>query len=177
MKTNDIAEMLRACGVPDSRAVKWYFSLDSACEKYQINTHARRASFVAQILHESGRLAYVKELWGPTPAQAKYEGRADLGNIEQGDGFRFRGRGLIQITGRANYKSTGDALGLDLIGFPELLEAPINAAISAAWFWGRHGLNELADSGDFVRITRRINGGINGMKERELFHKLCLSIK
>ena len=106
------------------------------------------------------------ELWGPTPAQARYEGRADLGNVEPGDGFRFRGRGLIQTTGRANYQATGNALGVDLVSEPGRLREPELAARSAAWFWREHGLNELADAGDFMRITRRINGGTNGYEQR-----------
>lgn len=120
------------------------------------------AAFIAQIGHESGQLVYVREIWGPTPAQTKYEGRADLGNTVPGDGLKCRGRGLIQITGRANYAACGEALGLDLINHPELLEQPQYACMSAAWFWATKGLNTLADAGDFDRITKRINGWLNG---------------
>jgi putative chitinase len=90
-------------------------ALNLAMDRYQINTRLRMAAFVAQIGHESGQLIYVRELWGPTPAQSRYEGRKDLGNTVAGDGLRYRGRGLIQVTGRANYKVCGEALGLDLI--------------------------------------------------------------
>lgn len=141
-------------------------ALNTAMGRYQIIGVPRVAAFIAQIGHESGQLLYVRELWGPTPAQARYEGRADLGNTQQGDGFKFRGRGLIQITGRANYAECGEALGLDLISQPELLEQPEWAAKSAAWFWSTRGLNTLADAGDFERITRRINGGLNGLADR-----------
>ncbi len=122
--------------------------------------------FLAQVGHESGGLHWLREIWGPTATQQRYEGRADLGNTQPGDGSKFRGRGLIQTTGRSNYEATGDALGLPLLDHPELLETPTNAARSAAWFWKSHGLNDLADEGDFMRITRRINGGLNGYDKR-----------
>ena len=95
--------------------------LNTAMSRYQIVGVKRVAAFIAQIGHESGQLKYVKEIWGPTAAQAKYEGRQDLGNTVAGDGSKYRGRGLIQITGRANYAACGEALGLDLINHPELL--------------------------------------------------------
>lgn len=136
--------------------------LNMAMMEFEINTPARQASFLAQVGHESGQLRYVREL----ASGAAYEGRKGLGNTEQGDGIRFKGRGLIQITGRANYKACGTALGLDLIAEPELLEQPVNACRSAGWFWKTHGLNELADAGDQVKVTKRINGGINGLADR-----------
>lgn len=159
-------ELAAALGVPAARTVPWAQPLSAAMALWAIDSPARQAMFLAQIGHESGRLVYVRELWGPTPAQARYEGRKDLGNTEPGDGKRFMGRGLIQITGRANYAKAGDALGLPLTDQPELLEQPTNAALSAAWFWNTHGLNELADAGDFDTITRRINGGTNGIADR-----------
>ncbi|ETF08379.1 glycoside hydrolase family 19 protein [Pseudomonas moraviensis] len=140
--------------------------LNTAMLRYQIVGTRRVAAFIAQIGHESGQLVYVREIWGPTPAQAKYEGRKDLGNTVPGDGLKYRGRGLIQITGRANYAACGEALGLDLINQPELLEQPKNACLSAAWFWATNGLNTLADADKFEAITRRINGGLNGQADR-----------
>ena len=86
--------------------------------RFQIIGIKRVAAFIAQIGHESGQLVYAREIWGPTPAQAKYEGRKDLGNTVPGDGFKYRGRGLIQITGRANYAACGEPLGLDRINQP-----------------------------------------------------------
>lgn len=142
-------------------------ALNQAMAKYEINTPARAAAFLAQVGHESGQLRYMREIWGPTQAQARYEGRADLGNIQPGDGKRFMGRGLIQITGRANYGKAGAALGLPLLEQPELLESPAYAALSAAWWWKDHGLNELADASKFETITRRINGGLNGQDDRK----------
>jgi putative chitinase len=157
-----------AIGCPLARAAKWADPLNAAMERYEINTPARQAAFLAQVGHESGRLIYVREIWNPAqcPWQARYEGRADLGNVQPGDGARFRGRGLIQITGRANYRACGAALGEDLEAHPELLEQPIFAAMSAAWFWKFHGCNELADQGRFREITRVINGGFNGQTDR-----------
>jgi putative chitinase len=109
-------------------------------------------------------------------AQNHYEGRADLGNVQAGDGFRFRGRGLIQTTGRDNYQRTGDALGVDLIAEPERLAEPELAARSAAWFWQSHGLNELADGGDIVKITRRVNGGTNGLDDRTALYEAAQAV-
>ena len=140
--------------------------LNTAMSRYQIVGAKRMAAFIAQIGHESGQFKYVREIWGPTAPQARYEGRADLGNTVAGDGSKYRGRGLIQITGRANYAACGEALGLDLINQPELLEQPKNACLSAAWFWATNGLNTLADADKFEAITRRINGGLNGQADR-----------
>jgi putative chitinase len=140
--------------------------LNTAMQRYQIVGNKRTAAFIAQIGHESGQLRYVREIWGPTVAQHGYEGREDLGNTVAGDGRKYCGRGLIQITGRANYSKCGEALGLDLISHPELLELPQHAAMSAAWFWKQKGLNDLADRNEFNTITRRINGGLNGLADR-----------
>ena len=150
--------------------------LNAAMGHYQIVGTKRVAAFIAQIGHESGQLKYVKEIWGPTAAQAKYEGRKDLGNTVAGDGSKYRGRGLIQITGRANYMACGEALGLDLIKQPELLEKPQHACMSAAWFWATKGLSTLADAGQFDKITRRINGGQNGAADRQALYARALKV-
>ena len=151
-------------------------ALNTAMNHYQIVGLKRVAAFIAQIGHESGQLKYVKEIWGPTKAQAKYEGRADLGNTVAGDGSKYRGRGLVQITGRANYKACGEALGLDLINHPELLEKPQHACMSAAWFWSTRGLNTLGDAGKFDTITQRINGGQNGAADRKALYERALKV-
>lgn len=140
--------------------------LNGAMHEFHINSPLRQAAFVAQIAHESGELRYVKEI----ASGAAYEHRKDLGNTQPGDGMKFKGRGLIQITGRNNYHECGKALGVDLITNPELLETNDLACRSAAWFWASHGLNDLADKGDFERITKRINGGLNGYQERLAYH-------
>ncbi|SDT97516.1 glycoside hydrolase family 19 protein [Pseudomonas yamanorum] len=150
--------------------------LNTAMAKYAIVTRLRIAAFIAQIGHESGQFRWLKELWGPTAQQARYEGRADLGNKANGDGFKYRGRGLIQITGRANYAACGEALGLDLINNPDLLELPQHAAMSAAWFWSTKGLNTLADQGEFTKITRRINGGLTGQADRQALYDKALKV-
>lgn len=155
-----------ALGISVSKASRWADPLTAAMALHDISTPARQAAFIAQVGHESGRLYYVKELWGPTETQKRYEGRKDLGNTQPGDGSKYRGRGLIQITGRANYSTAADALNEPLIDHPEVLEQPDIAALSAAWFWNSHGLNQLADTGDFEKITRRINGGLNGQADR-----------
>ena len=150
--------------------------LNAAMGHYQIVGTKRVAAFIAQIGHESGQLKYVKGIWGPTAAQARYEGRKDLGNTVAGDGSKYRGRGLIQITGRANYMTCGEGLGLDLIKQPELLEKPQHACMSAAWFWATKGLSTLADAGQFDKITRRINGGQNGAADRQALYARALKV-
>jgi len=161
-------------GVKPAVAEHWADPIGIACGLYNINTPLRVAAFLAQIGHESGRLRYVKELWGPTVWQQGYEGRADLGNTQKGDGSKFRGRGLIQITGRYNYRLCGEALGLDLLEHPELLEDPHYAVMSAAWYWDGRCLNKYADAGDFDHITRRINGGDNGKADRDALYQRAL---
>lgn len=145
--------------------------LNAAMGKFGIVTPARQAAFIAQIGHESGQLRYVREL-GNDKYLARYDTgtlAARLGNTPQadGDGQKYRGRGLIQITGLDNYLRCGEALGLDLVAKPELLEEPQHAATSAAWWWQQRGLNPMADRGDFVGITRKINGGTNGLADRQ----------
>jgi len=151
-------------------------ALNTAISRYGIVGTVRVAAFIAQVGHESGQLRWVREIWGPTAQQAGYEGRADLGNTQKGDGSKYRGRGLIQITGRANYTACGEALGLDLISNPELLELPQHAAMSAAWFWSTNGLNTLADQGQFAKITRRINGGLTGQDDRQALYDKALKV-
>lgn len=147
-------------------------ALNTAMNRYSIVGAPRVAAFIAQVGHESGQLRWVREIWGPTAQQLGYEGRADLGNTVKGDGSKYRGRGLIQITGRANYAACGEALALDLINQPTMLEQPQYAAMSAAWFWQKKGLNDMADRDQFLSITRRINGGLNGIDDRlELWKK------
>jgi putative chitinase len=150
--------------------------LTAAMAEFGIDTPRRRASFLAQVAHESGQLRFTRELWGPTPAQRAYEGRVDLGNTFPGDGFRYRGRGLIQITGRSNFRQCGTMLGFDLLNNPELLEGPTLASRSAAWFWQKHGLNELADKDDQVAICKRINGGTNGLQDRLAFYEAAKKV-
>lgn len=159
-------------GCTQERALLFARALDEACERFDINTPARLAAFLAQTGHESGSLRYVSEL----ASGEAYEGRKDLGNIHQGDGVRFRGHGLIQITGRANHAEMRPLLILagyddvpDFEAHPERLTDPRWAAASAAAYWQKRNLSALADAGrpeDFARITQRINGGLNGQADR-----------
>lgn len=135
----------------------------------------RECAFIAQTAHETCSYQFVEEIWGPTPAQRRYEGRADLGNTQAGDGYRFRGRGYIQITGRANYRKFGKAIGADLENNPDLASRPDVAARIAVAYWLSRGLNELADAGNFKEITRRINGGYNGLADRQRYYALALA--
>lgn len=173
----DAPELMLAMNIPLARAQKWAAPLTLAMDYGKINTRLRIAAFLAQIGHESGSLVYVKELGGPSYF-AKYDGRKDLGNVQAGDGARFAGRGLIQVTGRANYAKASQALFGDdrLMNCPDLLEHPRWAAKSAAWFWASHNLNELADADRFTDLTKRINGGTNGIDDRRARYKYALAI-
>lgn len=144
------------------RAIVFCESLVSAMDEFGIDTAQRKAAFLAQVAHESGSLRYVKEL----ADGSAYEGRADLGNSSPGDGVKYKGRGLLQITGKSNYRACGVGISLDLLASPELLEQPENACRSAAWFWDSRGLNQYADTDRFGSLTKRINGGFNGIDER-----------
>ena len=182
-------EQLTALGID----AKWLDPLNATFDKYELNTPTRQAAFIGQCGHESGNFKTLEEnlhysakglmatwhsrfpdetiadKYANNPemiANKVYGGRADLGNTEDGDGWRFHGRGVIQLTGRANYKTCGDAIGVDLINAPELLLEPKNAVMSAGWFWNKRGLNALADNQDWETITKRINGGTLGLQDR-----------
>lgn len=170
-------QLLRIMPAARKRAPLFFVPLTEAMQEFGITTVKRQAAFLAQIAHESGSLRYVREL---ASGEAYDTGRLAerLGNTPEadGDGQRYRGRGLIQITGHDNYALCGLALDLDLLAEPELLERPDLACRSAAWFWHNHGLNELADRGEFTRITKRINGGLNGQAERLSFYVTALKV-
>jgi putative chitinase len=167
-------------------------ALNDAMVRFKIEGLLRVAAFLAQVGHESGELRTVVENFNYSAdglirtwpkrfnlataaavarkpeqiANIVYASRMGNGPAVTGDGWRYRGRGLIQVTGWVNYQACGSALSLDLLTKPELLEQPVYAALSAAWFWSNNGLNELADAGQFETITRRINGGLNGQADR-----------
>lgn len=165
---------------PQARLELFVEPLAATFNEFAIDSLGRSSAFLAQVAHESGGFRYLREL----ASGAAYEGNAHLGNVQAGDGPRFKGRGLVQITGRKNYGLAGEALGLPLLDQPELLEEPINACRSAGWFWTvgaglnlskvalaygvppRVNLNDLADEGDFEGITLAINGGLNGQDDR-----------
>jgi putative chitinase len=170
---------------------KWFEPLQETFEKYQINTPKRQACFIGQCMHESGGFRLLKEnlnysakaLMNTWPsrfpdmntaekfernpekiANKVYSGR--MGNTEDGDGAKYIGRGLIQLTGKDNYRAFGDAIGEDLLANPELVQEPRYAALSAGWFWNKRGLNALADAMDITTLTVRINGGKIGIDDR-----------
>ena len=174
--------------------------LNTAMNRFQIIGTNRIAAFVAQVGHESGQLTRLVEnlnysadaLCKTWPnrfnselanavarkpeqiANIAYGNR--MGNTAPGDGWKYRGRGLIQITGKNNYRACGEALGLDLIAQPELLEKPQNACMSAAWYWATNGLNTLADAGKFDATTQRINGGQTGATNRQALYAGALKV-
>jgi len=172
-------------------AAKWYTPLIDMFARYNINTVQRQASFIGQCQHESNNfrtleenLHYsadglmrtwpsrfpsrdVAEQYAQNPekiANKVYAGR--MGNTEEGDGWAYHGRGLIQLTGRDNYAAASQSLGYAYITNPELLLQPKHAALTAGWFWNKKGLNELADSQDYETMTKRINGGTLGLDDR-----------
>ena len=151
-----------------------YFGpLDATMTARAIDTPLRRSHFLAQLAHESGSLRFAEEL----ASGEAYEGRADLGNTQPGDGRRFKGRGLIQLTGRANYASYQAATGIDCISQPALLSRDaVIAADVAGWFWSSRELNDQADRDDVTSVTRIINGGYNGLEDRidALHRALCV---
>lgn len=177
----DAKTLSQAMGIPLSRAQKWAEPLTKAMDEGQINNRRRISAFLAQIGHESLSLQYVKELGGPVYF-AKYDKGttigAKLGNTQAGDGAKFPGRGLIQVTGRANYLACSQALFGDdrLLRQPELLEQPEWAAKSAVWFWNSRNLNALADADRFTDLSKKINGGLNGIDDRKERYKLALSV-
>ena len=182
-------EQLNALGID----AKWLNPLNETFAKYDISTPLRQAAFIGQCAHESNNFTRLEEglnysasrlmaVWPsrfPTLEAAApyannpekladkvYGGRADLGNKEDGDGFKFHGRGCIQLTGRDSYERCGEAIGVDLIGQPNLLVEPLYACLSAGWFWNKKGLNVLADAQEYGQMTRRINGGLVGLDDR-----------
>lgn len=181
------ADQLIALGIDP----KWLEWLNFTCRKYEIVTNIRKAHFIGQAAHESNWFRNLEEnlnysanglisIWGsrfPDMAIAEkyarnpqkiankvYGGR--FGNTEDGDGWKYHGRGIFQLTFKDNYKRCGDALGIDLTASPELLLTEKYACLSAGWYWNKKGLNELADANDYEGITKRINGGMTGAMDR-----------
>jgi putative chitinase len=182
--TND---QLKAIGIDE----KWLQPLLDVFTKYDISTPKRQAGFIGQCMHESGNFKIIEEnlhyrpdrlhavfpsrfptvesaLPFDTPekiANKIYGGR--MGNLQDGDGWKYHGRGLIQLTGRDNYKAFSDSTGVDAINNPDLLLQSEYACLSAGWFWNKRTLNMCADSSDYKTMTQRINGGLLGLAERE----------
>ncbi len=154
------------------KAARYLPYLNSAMAEAGINTPKRQAAFLAQLAHESGQLRYMEEI----ASGAAYEGRRDLGNTQPGDGKRFKGRGPIQLTGRANYEKAGKALGIDLVSNPTRAADPDIAFRIATWYWSSRNLNQYADAGNFSAITYRINGGYNGAADRNRYYATAMNV-
>ena len=179
---------------------KWLDPLNETFQKYDINTPKRQACFIGQCMHESGGFRLTKEnlnysasslmkTWpsrfpdmdtaekyehNPVKIASKvYAGR--MGNITPEDAGMYIGRGLIQLTGKDNYKTVSDALNEDLLATPQLVEEPRYAALTAGWFWNKKGLNALADSNDIETMTKRINGGTLGLDDRKAKINMALN--
>ena len=141
----------------------YYDPLVAGMKKHDITSNLRMAHFIAQIGHETASFLFAEEI----ADGSAYEGRVDLGNTQKGDGKRFKGRGLIQLTGRANYAAYSKDSGVDYVAKPELVASdPFVAVDVACWFWNKHGINKLADKDDVKAVTKRINGGFNGLDDR-----------
>jgi predicted chitinase len=170
MTLDQLLSIMPRC--PRIRAVGLFPHLEQACAEFEINTPKRLAAFLAQLAHESAEFRHFEEL----ASGAAYEGRNDLGNTEPGDGKRYKGRGPIQLTGRANYREYGASLGIDLERNPRRAsDADVGFRVAGA-YWRKHGLNALADAGAFDRITRRINGGLNGKAQRDAYYERAIKV-
>src|SRR5882762_128932 len=146
--------------------------IQQAMQEFEITSYLREAAFLAQLAHESGELRYMEEI----ASGAAYEGRKDLGNTQPGDGKRYKGRGPIQLTGRANYSKYGQLLGLDLVNNPTVAATKEVGFRIAGQFWKLNGLNELADQQQFKTITKRINGGYNGLDDRIKYYERAKTV-
>ncbi|OJT27628.1 peptidoglycan-binding protein [Archangium sp. Cb G35] len=156
----------------EARANQMMPHLNAAMAEAGINTPRRQAAFLAQLAHESGEFRYMEEI----ASGAAYEGRADLGNTQPGDGVRYKGRGPIQLTGRSNYRAAGRALGIDLENNPTRAADPDVGFRTAAWYWNNRNLNSYADAGNFDAITYRVNGGYNGKASRDAYYARALQV-
>lgn len=155
--------LFRKCGASADRAPDLAVCAARYFSEYGVmDTERRLAHFLAQLIHESGSFRYMEEI---ASGQA-YEGRANLGNTQPGDGVRYKGRGPIQITGRANYRYFGRRIGIDIESNPTIAAVPSIGLHLALEYWKDRGLNALADADDLIAITRKINGGTNGLAER-----------
>ena len=183
-------------------AEKWAIPLQFVCDKYEINTPERVAGFLAQVGHESGGLRFtvenlnyradaltrvwpsrfppgIAESYAMQPekiANRAYADRMGNGNEASGDGWKYRGRGLIQLTGADNYADFSLSADNEALSDPDSVAEPELAALSAGWFWSRNGLNALADAKDIVGMTRRVNGGTNGLDDRQMRYSRLISV-
>ncbi|MFD4182473.1 glycoside hydrolase family 19 protein [Rhodococcus sp. NPDC058514] len=149
-------------GMPAEKVAEYVAPLNAAMERGGIDNPVRQAAFIAQLAVESDSFRTFEEY----ASGRAYEGRADLGNTQAGDGERYKGRGAIQITGRYNYESLSQFTGVDFVAHPELVEAPENAFTTAVWYWQSRSLNQVADSAGIVRVSELVNGGHHALERR-----------
>jgi putative chitinase len=196
-------EQLIACGIQPTQARQFAPVLDAVFDRFEINTRARRAAFIAQTMHESTRYTRLEEnLWYTSTeaicnaftrlrilpyhelylltknpkalATAAYGDRNGNRGADSGDGWTYRGSGLMGLTGLDNFRAAAKATGRDYVEHPEWVRTnPEDAALSAGWFWSHRGCNELIDRDNFRETTRRINGGYNGASERLTLYRIC----
>jgi putative chitinase len=166
-----LKDILHTSRYDDTKLQSITDALNEAFTKYSIDTPMRMCHFLAQVLHESGAFKYSVEIWGNTPAQQKYDTRTDLGNTPEhdGDGYTYRGRGWIQVTGKTNYRLASAEFGQDFLKNPDLLSKEPWDGLTAGWYWNKRGLNAFADNDDILTITKKINGGYNGLNERKMW--------
>lgn len=157
--------LFRKCGATIDRAQELAIAAVRWMPEYGVlESNQRLAHFLGQLIHESGSFRYMEEI----ASGAAYEGRSELGNTQPGDGKRYKGRGPLQLTGRVNYRACGRRIGIDLERHPEIAAFPSIGLHIALEFWKERSLNALADSDDILGITKKVNGGLNGLEDRKL---------
>jgi putative chitinase len=186
-------QLAQALKMSPAKAEEWIDAINETFDRFDISTPERQASFLGQCAHESAGFTALKEnlnysaegltkVWpkrfpsldaaqpyhrNPEKIANKvYADRMGNGDEESGEGFKYRGRGLIQLTGKDNYEACGEALGADLVNDPDQVSSPRYAALSAGWFWDKNKLNQYADANDMTTLTKRINGGTHGIDDR-----------
>lgn len=186
-------QLAHALKLTPAKAEEWIDAINETFDRFDINTPERQACFLGQCAHESAGFTALKEnlnysaegltkVWpkrfpsldaaqpyhrNPEKIANKvYADRMGNGDEDSGEGFKYRGRGLIQLTGKDNYRACGEALGVDLVEDPDQVSSPKYAALSAGWFWDKNKLNQYADANDMTTLTKRINGGTHGMEDR-----------
>ncbi len=168
----ELIEIIKPTKYIDDVLDKLVDSLNQVFTLYKINTTLRQNHFLAQVIHESGAFRYKEEI-----ASGKaYEGRKDLGNINIGDGIKYKGRGVIQITGKSNYEQASRDFKVDFVKNPELAAEFPYCTLIAGWYWDKKNLNMFADNDDILTITKRINGGTNGLASRKQWLVKCKQV-
>ena len=171
LNKQQVKDIISPSKYDDAKLQKIADSLNQTFAFYHIDSELRICHFLAQVLHESSAFRYTAEIWGNTPEQKRYDTRTDLGNSaeEDGDGYLYRGRGWIQLTGKDNYIQAGKAFNQDFVANPDLVQQYPWAALVSGWYWDSRQLNQYADTDDVMTITRKVNGGYNGIDDRNMW--------